>query len=256
MARKMVVPKCYRLVGIVVSEFAPSETPVIPDFGKVSECVQNNQAFCVDWFVAQWPDVFWPALVSHVWMTVVAIVIGFVIAFVAAVIAYKRKWLTAPFGMVATFLYTLPPLALFQLLVPFTGLSFLTVEIALVGFTLVILFRAVLTGLTSVPQDVRKAARGMGLNENQILRKIELPLALPSIISGLRIATVLTVSIATIAAFVVDDGLGSPIIKAISSPFNTQFIGAGALAVLLAFVLDGLLAISGRFLTPWTKVQA
>ena len=95
----------------------------------------------------------------------------------------------------------------------------------------------------------------MGLKESQILRKIELPLAIPSIISGLRIATVLTVSIATIAAFVVDDGLGSPILKAISSPFNTQFIGAGALAVLLAFVLDGVLAITGRLLTPWAKAR-
>lgn len=238
-----------------MSEFAPSKTPVIPDFGDASDCVKNNEAFCVDWFVAQWPDVFWPALVSHLWMTVVAVAIGFVIAFVAAILAFKRQVLTAPFGMVATFLYTLPPLALFQLLVPLTGLTFLTVEIALVCFTLVILFRAVLAGLASVPQDVIKAARGMGLKESQILRKIELPLAVPSIISGLRIATVLTVSIATIAAFVVDDGLGSPILKAISSPFNTQFIGAGALAVLLAFVLDGVLAITGRLLTPWAKAR-
>lgn len=238
-----------------MSDFAPAGDPVIPDYGEVSECVANNAAFCGDWFVQQWPDVFQPALIDHIVMTVLAVSIGFVISFIAALIAYRKQWLTAPFGTVATFLYTLPPLAVFQLLVPITGLTLLTVEIALVCFTLVILFRGVLAGLLSVPEDAKRAARGMGLNSGQILRKVELPLAVPSIISSLRITTVLTVSIATIAAFVVDAGLGSPILKAISSPFNTQFIGAGALAVLLAFVFDGLLALLGRVLTPWTKAR-
>lgn len=235
--------------------FAPAGDPVIPDFGEASQCVTDNGFFCSDWFAQQWPSVFWPALVDHVLMTVIAVAIGFVIAFSAALIAYKRKWLTAPFTMVTTFLYTLPPLALFQLLVPITGLSLFTVEIALVAFTLVLLFRGVLSGLLAVPEDAKRAARGMGLSSGQILRRVELPLAMPSIISGLRIATVLTVSIATIAAFVVDAGLGSPILKAISSPFNTQFIGAGALAVLLAFLFDGALALVGRLLTPWTKAS-
>lgn len=238
-----------------MSGFAPAGDPVIPDYGDASACVADNGVFCADWFVQQWPEVFQPALLDHILMTVLAVSIGFVISFAAAVLAYRRQWLSAPFGAVATFLYTLPPLALFQLLVPVTGLTLLTVEIALVCFTLVILFRAVLAGLLSVPADVKRAARGMGLDSGQILRKVELPLAIPSIISGLRIATVLTVSIATIAAFVVDSGLGSPILKAISSPFNTQFIGAGALAVLLAFVLDALLALLGRVLTPWTKAR-
>lgn len=238
-----------------MSGFAPAGTPVIPDFGQASECVINNGVFCTDWFVDQWPTVFWPPLVSHLYMVGIAVAVGFIIAFAAALIAYRRKWLAGPISMVATFLYTLPPLALFQLLVPFTGLSLLTVEIALVCFTLIIIFQAVLVGLASVPDDVKRAARGMGLDDRQLLTKVELPLALPSIISGLRIATVLTVSVATIAAFVVDDGLGSPILKAVSSPFNTQFIGAGALAVLLAFVLDGLLVLLGRSLTPWTRVR-
>lgn len=237
------------------SEFAPAGDPVIPDYGDASGCVADNGVFCVDWFIQQWPEVFQPALMDHILMTVLAVAIGFLISFVAAIIAYRKKWLAAPFGALATFLYTLPPLALFQLLVPITGLTLLTVEIALVCFTLVILFRTVLAGLMAVPEDVKRAARGMGLNSGEILRKVELPLAIPSIISGLRIATVLTVSIATIAAFVVDSGLGSPILQAISSPFNTQFIGAGALAVLLALVLDALLVLLGRALTPWTKAR-
>lgn len=238
-----------------MTEFAPEGNPVIPDFGEVSECVVNNGFFCVDWFVDQWPTVFLPPLLSHIYITVIAIVVGFVIAFSLALLAYRKKWLAGPIGVATTFLYTLPPLALFQLLVPFTGLSLLTVEIALVCFTLVIIFQAVLAGLASASEDVKKAAVGMGLSRNQVLWKVELPLAVPSIVNGLRIATVLTVSIATIAAFVVDDGLGSPILKAISSPFNTQFIGAGALAVLLAFVLDGLLVLLGRAITPWTRVR-
>lgn len=239
-----------------MSGFAPAGDPVIPDYGEVSDCVVNNDLFCGDWFVQQWSEVFQPALIDHIVITVIAVAIGFVISFTAAVIAYRKQWLTAPFGAVATFLYTLPPLAVFQLLVPITGLTLVTVEIALVCFTLVILFRSVLSGLLAVPEDVKKSAVGMGLSSQQILWKVELPLAIPSIISGLRITTVLTVSIATIAAFVVDTGLGSPILKAISSPFNTQFLGAGGLAVLLAFALDALLALIGRGLTPWTKVRA
>ena len=238
-----------------MSGFAPAGDPVIPDYGEASDCVINNGVFCGDWFIDQWSTVFWPPLLSHIVMVAIAVGVGFVIAFAAALLAYRKQWLAGPIGMVATFLYTLPPLALFQLLVPFTGLTLLTVEIALVCFTLIIIFQAVLVGLAGVPEDVKRAATGMGLDRNQLLLKVELPLALPSIVSGLRIATVLTVSIATIAAFVVDDGLGSPIIKAVSSPFNTQFIGAGALAVLLAFALDGLLVLIGRVLTPWTKVR-
>lgn len=238
-----------------MSGFAPEGDPVIPDYGVASECVVNNGFFCADWFAAQWSTVFLPPLLSHIVITLIAVVIGFAIAFTAALIAYRKKWLVKPIGVVATFLYTLPPLALFQLLVPFTGLTLLTVEIALVCFTLVIIFQAVLTGLASTPGAVKQAAVGMGLSPWQVLRRVELPTALPSIINGLRIATVLTVSIATIAAFVVDDGLGSPILKAISSPFNTQFIGAGALAVILAFVCDGLLVLLGRALTPWTRVR-
>ena len=229
--------------------------PVIPDFGKASKCVVDNDFFCADWFIKQWPVVFQPALLSHILITVIAVVIGFAIAFVAALIARRYGWFESTFGTVSAFLYTLPPLALFQLLVPVTGLTLFTVEIALVMFTLMIIFRAIMGGLNSVPDELKCAGRGMGLTDRQSLWKIELPMALPSIVSGLRIATVLTVSIATIAAFVIDMGLGSPILKAISSPFNTQFIGAGALAVLLAFALDGLLVLVGRLLSPWTKAR-
>jgi osmoprotectant transport system permease protein len=131
--------------------------------------------------------------------------------------------------------------------VPFTGLSVTTAEIALVSYTLLILFRNILTGLRGVPEEVRESARGMGLNSRQILWRVELPLALPAIVAGLRVAVVTVISLATVAAFVVDEGLGAPI----SSPFNTAFIAAGALAVLLALTADALLVVAQRLLTPW-----
>jgi osmoprotectant transport system permease protein len=233
----------------------PEGDPVIPDYGEASQCVIDNGLFCPSWFADQWSSVFWPPLLMHIFMVVVAIVVGFAIAFALALISYRRKWLTGPVRGVTTFLYTLPPLAVFQLLVPISGLTMWTVEIALVMFTLMLIFQAVLAGLDSVSADVKKAAIGMGLDRGEVFRKVELPLAVPSIVSGVRIATVLTVSIATIAAFVVDAGLGSPILKAVSSPFNTQFIGAGLLAVLLALALDGILVLIGKALTPWTRVK-
>ena len=112
-------------------------------------------------------------------------------------------------------IYTIPSLALFQLLVPFTGLTVTTVEIALVGYTLLILFRNILAGLRSAPPEVLEAARGMGLTPTQTLWRVELPLALPAIVAGLRIAVVSTIALATVAAFVVSEGLGGPILGAL-----------------------------------------
>jgi osmoprotectant transport system permease protein len=226
---------------------------VIPDYGTATECVRSNGTFCTSWFLHQWPSVFAPALLQHIELTIIAVVIGFVLAFTAAVYAHRHNWAAPPLGLFAAFLYTIPPLALFELLVPLTGLSTLTVEIALVAYTLLVLFRNILTGLQEVPAEVRRAAIGMGLPRRQLLWRVELPMASPAIIGGVRVVTVLTISLVTIAAFVVDAGLGSPILKALQSPFNTQFIAAGALAVLLALAADGALLLLGRALTPWAR---
>lgn len=227
--------------------------PVIPDYGNPSHCVAGDGTFCPDWFAAHWDVLFWPALLQHIELTVIAVVAGFAVAVTAAVLAHFRGWFAAPASAVASFLYTVPPLALFQLLVPVTGFSVLTVELALVAYSLYLLFTTILTGLREVPEDAVRAARGMGLTRRQILLKVELPLALPSLVAGLRVATVMTVATVAIAAYVIDEGLGSLILKALQSPFNTQFIGAGALAVALALVADGLLVLAGRLLTPWAR---
>jgi osmoprotectant transport system permease protein len=234
----------------MTSVFAQSG-PVIPDFGGGGSCVRENRTFCWGWFQDHWGDTFQPALLQHIKLTVIAVAIGFAIAMAAALLAHQRGWFETPFTLVSGILYTIPSLALFQLLVPFTGLSVTTAEIALVSYTLLILFRNILTGLREVPEEVRESARGMGLSARQILWRVELPLALPAIVAGLRVAVVTVISLATVAAFVVDEGLGAPIFESISSPFNTAFIAAGALAVLLALAADALLVGAQRLLTPW-----
>jgi osmoprotectant transport system permease protein len=231
--------------------------PVIPNFGTGSHCVTHNDLFCTDWIRENWSGVLQPALVQHIELSAKAVAIGFAIAFVAAVAARRVRFFEAPFSLFSAFVYTIPSLALFQLLVPLTGLTDTTVEVALVGYTLLILFRNILSGLRSVPEEVLESARGMGLTGLQMLWRIELPLALPSIVAGVRIAAVSTISLATIAAFVIPQGLGYPIFIAIGNDiFKTELIAAGGLAVALALVSDGVLVLVQRVLTPWTRARA
>ena len=240
------------MIASVLHGLVTAQT-VIPKFGHASDCVRQNRTFCWSWFSDHWSDVFQPALLDHVKLTLIAIAVGFVISIIGAILAFQRGWFERPFSVVAGILYTIPSLALFQLLVPITGLTELTVEIALVSYTLLILFRNTLTGLREVPEDAREAARGMGLTPRQMLWRVEVPLATPAIIAGVRVATVTVISLATVAAFVVDEGLGAPIFAALQSSFNTEFIAAGALAVLLALVADAVLVAVQRLVTPWAR---
>jgi len=204
-----------------------------------------------------WPDTLWPALVQHLELTAIALVIGFVIAFSLALLAHRIHHVEHPIGIASALLYTIPSLALFQILVPFTGISTGTVEIALVAYTLVILFPNILAGLQSAPPDVLEAASGMGLTRRQILTRVELPLAVPFIIGGLRVAVVSTISIATIAAFLLPKGLGYPIFLALKepTPFKTEIYSAGALAVALAIACDMSLVALRRALVPWLRLS-
>ncbi len=233
--------------------------PVIPSFGGSSSsfaCERANRLFCPHWLSQNWSSVLWPALRQHIVLTLVAVAIGFLISTTLALIAYRRNWFERPVLIVTSILYTIPSLALFELLqgVPGFGLSVTTAEVALVSYTLLIMFRNTLTGLREVPQEVRDAAVGMGLGPNQRLLRVELPLALPAIIAGVRIATVTVISLATVASLVDDQGLGVPILSAISdNVFKTELISAGALAVLLALAADALLVGLQWRLTPWTR---
>jgi osmoprotectant transport system permease protein len=229
-----------------------AQGPVIPDFGTGSKCETENHLFCPSWVGDHWGDTLQPALLQHIELTLIAVAIGFVLAFAAALVAYRHRRADRPIGLFSDFLYTIPSLALFQLLVPVTGLTETTVEVALVSYTLLILYRNILVGLRAVPADAKEAARGMGLTPLQTLVRVELPLATPSIFAGLRIATVSTISIATVAAFVLPKGLGYPIFIGISQDeFKTEIIAAGGLTILLALAADALLVLAQRALTPW-----
>lgn len=231
--------------------------PVIPNFGQPSACLKHNGWFCTDWMSKHWGDTLQPALVQHIELTLIAVGIGFAIAFLLALVGFRWRLFDAPLGGLTDFLYAIPSLALFQLLVPLTGLTVTTVEIGLTSYTLFILYRNILAGLRSVPGEVLESARGMGFTRLQTFVRVELPLAAPAILAGIRIATVATISIATVAAFLIQYGLGAPIFDAIETPdlFKTELLASGGLAILLALSADGLLAVAQRALTPWSRLR-
>jgi osmoprotectant transport system permease protein len=231
--------------------------PIIPNFGHGSACVRGDHTFCWDWVRSHWSDTLAPALVQHLELTAIAVVIGFVIAFSLAMLTHRAQRFDQPVGVFSALLYTVPSLAAFQLLVPLSGITTTTVEVALVAYTLVILYPNITAGLRSPSPDVLEAARGMGLTQRQVLWRVELPLAVPAIIAGLRIAVVSTISIATIAAFLLPKGLGYPILVALGAPtpFKTEIYAAGALAIGLALVCDGLLVLLRRLLVPWARLR-
>ena len=217
-----------------------------------ASCVADN-GFCPDWIadnLDRYVDPFW----EHVYLTVVSVAIGFAIAFALALLAYRRRWLIGPVTQITGILYTVPSLAAFFLLLPITGRGKTTAIVALVAYSLLIIFRNVVTGLDNVPEDAKDAGRGMGLTNRQLLWRVEVPLALPEILAGLRIATTTTVGLATLAFFAGAGGLGGQIFADIN--FKSNVAVAGGAAVLLAFVLDGLILLGQRAVTPWTRARA
>ncbi len=212
-------------------------------------CVRDN-GVCPSWIVENLDRYVGP-LREHVALTVVALLVGFAIAFSLALLAHRRRWLVAPIVQVTGILYTIPSLALFFLLLPLTGRGFLTAQIALVSYTLLIIFRNVTAGLNGVSGDVTDAARGMGLTDRQVLWRVEIPLALPEIAAGVRIAATTTVGLATLAFFAGAGGLGDPIYADLS--FKSNVLVAGGLCVLLAVAFDVAVLGVQRLLTPWTR---
>jgi osmoprotectant transport system permease protein len=232
--------------------------PVIPNYAaQSSSCEVHNRLFCTEWVSHNWGPVLWPALREHVVLALIAVAIGFVVSMALALAAHRYGWLERPTILVSTVLYTIPALALFELLAAPVGLNVFSAEIALVSYTLLILFRNILAGLRAVPAEVLDAAEGTGMSRRQTLLRVELPLALPAIIAGLRIAIVTTIALATIVYVIYDRGLGVPIHTALGEgPFKTELIVAGGLAILLALTADGLLVLAQRLLTPWARARA
>jgi len=205
-------------------------------------------------WVATHLDLVGEQLIEHLWLTVLAVGIGLVISVPVAVYAQRHPRLYPPVTWVAGFLYTIPSLALFALLVPFSGLSTLTAEFGLVSYTLLILIRNIVSGLNAVPDDVKEAARGMGYTAGQMLWRVELPLALPVIVAGIRIATVTTIGLVTVTALIGKGGLGALMLGGFRQLYPEIAVLVGlTLSVALAIAADGLILGAQRVLTPWAR---
>src|SRR6202045_471159 len=201
-------------------------------------------------------DVIAAALVQHIQLTLIAVVVGLVIAVPLGLVSWRSRAFRGPIFSLTGILYTIPSLALFSALVPFTGFSILTAEIGLVSYTLLILIRNIVVGLNAVPDDVREAARGMGYRPFAELLGIDLPLAIPAIVGGLRIATVTTIGLVTVTALIGEGGLGSLIYDGLLRDFKTPLVVGTVLSVALAVVADLSLASAERIFTPWSRARA
>lgn len=193
---------------------------------------------------------------EHLVLTVLAVTVGFVIAFALALVALRWPRTYGPATWVSGTLYTIPSLALFALLIPFTGLTLLTAEIGLVSYTLLILLRNIVGGLRAVPAEATDAAAGMGHTRAQLLWRVQLPLALPVIVAGVRVATITTIGLVTVTALIGQGGLGYFILLGIQRFFSTPIIIGALLSVALAVVFDALLVLLERALTPWARTRA
>src|SRR3979411_344446 len=201
-------------------------------------------------------DVIPAALVPHIQLTPNAVVVGLLIAVPLGLVAWRSRLFRGPIFSLTGILYTIPSLALFSALVPFTGFTVLTAEIGLVSYTLLILIRNIVVGLNSVPDDVREAARGMGYRPLAELVRIDLPLAVPALLAGVRIATVTTIGLVTVTALIGEGGLGSLIYDGLLRDFKTPLVVGTVLSVALALVADLSLAAAERIFTPWSRARA
>lgn len=219
-------------------------------------CQGRNDGFCTQYVLDNVDDYVRPT-VEHLELVVLSVLLGFVVAIALAILSHGRRWLIPPFVGVTGVLYTIPSIALFMLMLPITGRGTATAVIALALYNLQIIYRNANSGLANVSAAAKDAGRGMGMTSGQLLWRVELPLATPEIIAGLRIATVSTVAIATLAIFAGAGGLGEIIYNAglQRDVFKTNIVVGSGLAILMAIALDGLLVLAQRFAAPWRRVQ-
>jgi osmoprotectant transport system permease protein len=221
------------------------------DVGDLCQA-QPQHLFCFDW-ARENIDRFGTPTIQHLQIVVPAIVIGFLIAFALALLAHRHRWLQTSLLAATGVLYTIPSIAFFFLLLPLTGLGRDTAIIVLAAYTLQMIFRNTILGLNNVPASVKDAALGMGLTPRQILWKVELPLAIPEIIAGLRVAVVSTIAIATLAVLISAGGLGTQMYGS-NLNFPTSIIVAAAIVIVMALAFDAVLLAVQRLTTPWRRV--
>lgn len=223
---------------------------------------QSSSLFDWSWVGENLGEI-WSRTVQHLTLTGVAMVIGLFLSVGLAVVALRWPRAYSPISSITGILYTIPSLAVFALVAPVVGIGtpiqrFITAEVALVSYTLLILIRNIVTGINGVPQETKEAAVGMGYEGSELLRRIEVPLALPVIIAGIRIATVTVVGLVTVTSLLGLGGLGFFILDGLrrSIIFPTEIIVGVVLSVALAAILDLGLLWLGRRLTPWTALEA
>jgi len=209
-----------------------------------------------DWIVTNLDDIG-ERTAEHVLMTVIAVAIGFVLSFGLSLLIVRWRRLYGPVVGASGVLYAIPSLGLFALLIPLTGVTLLTAEIALVSYTLLILVRNIVAGFDGVPSEVLEAAAGMGYGPWQLLWRVQLPLALPGIVAGLRIATVTTVGLVAVTALIGQSNLGSLIVqRGIRASFPTAILVGAVGSVALGLLADlGFIGLQ-RLLTPWARARS
>ncbi|MGW1248144.1 ABC transporter permease [Streptomyces sp. NPDC002535] len=219
------------------------------------DCLARNEWICGAYLSTR-SEILTDAVVQHLQLTAVSVALGLVLALPLAIAARRWRWAAGPVLGVTTLLYTIPALAMFSLLLPVYGLSATLVVAGLVLYSLTLLVRNILAGLRAVPEETRQAARGLGYGPVRLLLAVELPLAVPAAMAGLRIATVSAVSLVTIGAIVGHGGLGNLIYAGMNTFFKAQVLTASALCVVIAVAADLLLLGAQRLLTPWTRGQS
>ncbi|MEV4970648.1 ABC transporter permease [Streptomyces scopuliridis] len=216
------------------------------------DCLARNEWICGDYLSSR-RTILWEAVLQHLHLTFLAILLALLIAVPLALAARRWNWAVGPVLGITTILYTIPSLAMFSLLLPLYGLAASLVVAGLVLYSLTLLVRNILAGLRAVPEETRQAARGMGYGPVRLLLTVELPLALPAAMAGLRIATVSAVSLVTIGAIVGYGGLGNLIYAGMNTFFKAQVLTASVLCVIIAVAADLLLLGLQRLLTPWAR---
>lgn len=210
-----------------------------------------GEIFCFDWATEN-IDRYGTPTVQHLEIVLFSLVLGFLVAFALSLLAHRIRWLQPPMLAATGVLYTIPSIAFFFLMLPVTGFGRDTAILVLAAYTLQIIYRNTMLGLANVPPSVKDAARGMGFTKGQILWRVELPLAIPEIIGGLRIAAVSTIAITTLAVLISAGGLGTEMYGA-NLDFPTAIIIATAIVVLMALAFDLVLLTVQRLTTPWRK---
>jgi osmoprotectant transport system permease protein len=218
----------------------------------VSVAGQTSPFIRWDWIASQAPQI-WERTVEHVVLTVIAVGVGLAISVLLAVVALRFEKTYAPITWTAGILYTIPSIALFAFLVPFTGLTLLTAQIGLVSYTLLILVGNIVAGIRGVPAAVVESALAMGYTPGRILWRVQVPLALPVILAGVRIAAVTVVGLVTITSLIGQGGYGAFILRGLSRNFPTEIVVGIALSVALAAVIDVTLLAVQRASTPWAR---